>query len=155
MEDHTATIEPIIVSTDDIVVSGSAEIQPSGGSIQPVVNESAKPQADPVASIIQNVIDKIEESELSANKQDESEDQTLDRDQTKKNPPEIEENIEKNDESSSTTSDDSDNESSSSSMHLGLANKKSKMNDLDEDDDLGDNKPIRSTNELKVHARNV
>jgi hypothetical protein len=35
-------------------------------------------------------------------------------------------------------------------MHLGIENKKSKINDLDEDEDPADNKPIRSTNELKV-----
>jgi hypothetical protein len=153
MEDQTAAAtEPSVVSSnvDDQRSETIVDAPDPQPSTEPITIAPEKPEVDLVQPTENNVINQVPEADVNTNDKIEQVDQTLDRDQDQKNSAVIVENSEKNDDTSSTTSDDSDDESSSSSMHLGIENKKSKINDLDEDEDPADNKPIRSTNELKV-----
>lgn len=155
MEDQTtATTEPSAINggvASDIAQQPS-ETNTVQSDPQPTEQVSApeKSDADPIQPIAQNVIEQAPDANVNTTDKIEQVDQPLDRDQEQKNSTEIVENSGKNDDTSSTTSDDSDDESSSSSMHLGLEKKKSKVADLDEDEDPADSKPIRSINELKV-----
>ncbi len=152
MEDQSAAPTDSSSGSSNIVPPTVVEAVEPQPRTEPTNAAEVKLDADPVQSTEQNPINNIQVADPIVNTTIESVDQTLDRAQEQKNSAVIVENSEKNDESSSTTSDDSDDESSSSSMHLGLEDKKSKMHDLDEDEDPADNKPIRSVNELKVRA---